>query len=828
MIALVWYHGFIGEAEWDDLVFDTCISGKSDLPRYQFGEKHLSFRRHSVTLPKKAAIPVGWEDLRMKAYRGCRFTACLLALVICLNLFCSAAAEGVSFEYRAENDLTVDAFPSVSLTMDDEKKADSPGEAFSRPMDRSAFPESLTVYDSAASDPQSAETSEILPGTEQRPEIVAYQNEAERRWLSEGGTAARRGRLTIAQLRQKYPAGKYWNHAGNPGCEKIYNNDDGVSEVPCPENHTDLIGTEFQTCNSYFPGDYQIGVQCYGYAYKLGYEATGIGPETWEKREYSGALNSLKTGDIVRYRNNQHSIFVIAVDGENVIYTECNEGGTCVIRWDKSITKSEISQTFSWVNVCPESLSQDTYCYCSATHAGYYTCTANSLPVYSSHSLSGSTLGTVSGGSTVNVLKACGRIAHINYNGYVGYVDSGWLSRQSGFQLSINWTAPNIYLTIPDDNSKSVTVTANQDIPNGYYFYATFGSGLSLQWDDWINARSQRFHFSSGRAEDGVISISLRDNNGNAVAFYDIAYRVQIARASLAASASSVTINGDDNEYQTISLTAGGFLPDSISFVPIRCTNDIIYVDWPGEWDGTSHAMRIKGVYLGNTTLIVGLKCQNVIRATAAVNINVEGTSHINVSKPIIYLNRNGAAKRKYTVQLSGMTPRYFSLTPKISTDAFSVSNAGDYYTLDGYPAIDIYVTGLKDTYGYKDLGISLTDAKADKEIAQLNWPVYVWDCTFPAADFTLPSSLQKIDQEAFLKIKASVVRLPKGLKSIGKKAFADCEDLTSVYIPSSVKTIDSSAFDLGSERYLMVYGAADSVAEDFAINHRHWFIPVE
>ena len=764
---------------------------------------------------------------KMDVRRGNRFVAILLTLAFCLNLIGSASAEEI-FGYQAEAALTVDSFPSVSFTAEKEADTDSAGEAASAPMDRSAFPESLTEYETEVSEPQQAEQTSMLPGTEQSTEIAEYQNEAEKRWLSEGSSHARRGRLSITQLRNKYPAGKYWNHAGNPGCDKQYNNDDGVSEIPCPSNHNSLIGTEYQTCNSYFPGDYQIGVQCYGYAYKLGYDATGVGPETWVKRDYSGALNSLKTGDIVRYRNDGHSIFVIAVEGEKVIYTECNEGGTCVIRWDKVITKSELSETFSWIRVCPTDLSQDTYCYCSSTPAGYYTCTANSLPVYSSHSLSGSTIGFISGGSTVYVFKACGKVAHINYGGKTGFVSTTYLSRQSGWQLGINWTVPNIYLTIPDDNNKAVIVSASQDIPNGYYFYATFGSGLNLQWGNWVNARSQEFRFSSTRAEDGVISVSLRDGDGNAVAFYDIAYRVTIARTTLTASTGSLAINSDVADSQTISLTAGGFLPDAFSFNIIRCTNEIINVDWPGEWNGASHDLRIKGVYLGSASLIVGLVCQNVVRATAAVNIDVTGTSYITTSQPIVYLNLQGVPKRKYTIKLSGILPRNYSLTPGISSDAFSVSNAGSAYSQDGYPAIDIYVTGSKDTNGYKDLQINLTDTSTNTRISQMKWPVYVWNCSFPAADFTLPSSLTQIDREVFRNIRASVVKLPHGLRSIGRYAFADCANLTHVYIPSSVRTINSTAFDYNGERYLMIFGAADSKAEEFAINHRHWFIPVK
>ena len=171
------------------------------------------------------------------------------------------------------------------------------------------------------------------------------------------------GKMTVEELRAKFPHQRYWNHVGMDAA----NNQDGTTGTPCPKGHKSSI-----SCNYFAPSGKKLSAQCMGFAEKLGYDFTGLNPRetkvlkdgevsyTWVTVTDIGmnaALAALKPGDIVRYvmyydnpetENNEyteHSIFVLDVEGDNVKYVDCNgHGGTerCIIEWDKTITKTKL------------------------------------------------------------------------------------------------------------------------------------------------------------------------------------------------------------------------------------------------------------------------------------------------------------------------------------------------------------------------------------------------------------------------------------------------------------------------------------------------------
>ena len=61
----------------------------------------------------------------------------------------------------------------------------------------------------------------------------------------------------------------------------------------------------------------------------------------------------------------------------------------------------------------------------------------------------------------------------------------------------------------------------------------------------------------------------------------------------------------------------------------------------------------------------------------------------------------------------------------------------------------------------------------------------------------------------------------------INNKAFAECENLTSVIIPSSVTTIAYDAFD-GCSSLTTIYGTSGSYAQTFANNNSYTFIDLD
>lgn len=151
--------------------------------------------------------------------------------------------------------------------------------------------------------------------------------------------------MTIAQLKAKFPHGKYWNHTGS-------NNADGYTSSPCTHHgNCSKGGTDYSGwcgCNSF-----NNSIQCAGFAYKLGYDAYGSNPRNWTQLSN---MNSLKAGDIIRYKNDHHSIFVTGVNGNTITYADCNSDGHCKIMWDKTISKSDI-YGFNYVKSAPSALS---------------------------------------------------------------------------------------------------------------------------------------------------------------------------------------------------------------------------------------------------------------------------------------------------------------------------------------------------------------------------------------------------------------------------------------------------------------------------------------
>ncbi len=145
--------------------------------------------------------------------------------------------------------------------------------------------------------------------------------------------------VTLAQLQSQYPHGKYWN-GGNAN---------SYTSTPC-NHHGSCSYSGSCGCNS-FKG---YAIQCMGFAYQLAYLVYGGNPYTdWTANRNSSALNSLKPGDVVRYKNDGHSIFVTGVSGETVTYADCNSDGHCKIRWNQTITKSTLKSTFTYVDPAP-------------------------------------------------------------------------------------------------------------------------------------------------------------------------------------------------------------------------------------------------------------------------------------------------------------------------------------------------------------------------------------------------------------------------------------------------------------------------------------------
>lgn len=145
--------------------------------------------------------------------------------------------------------------------------------------------------------------------------------------------------VSLDYLKSKYPQGKYWN-GGNA---------DTYTSTPCT-HHGSCSYSGSCGCNT-FKGHC---IQCMGFAYQLAYLIYGGDPyKDFSINKSSSALDSLKAGDIVCYKNGGHYIFVCAVNGNTVTYADCNSDGHCIIRWGQTISKSTIKATFTSVDRAP-------------------------------------------------------------------------------------------------------------------------------------------------------------------------------------------------------------------------------------------------------------------------------------------------------------------------------------------------------------------------------------------------------------------------------------------------------------------------------------------
>ena len=98
----------------------------------------------------------------------------------------------------------------------------------------------------------------------------------------------------------------------------------------------------------------EIGWQCHGYArwlseYVWGTDfANGYG-KGWSLIKATASnsqIDKLSVGDVVRYKgagDYNHTIFITAISGNTITYTDCNSDGKCTIYWNQTMDKSTLA-----------------------------------------------------------------------------------------------------------------------------------------------------------------------------------------------------------------------------------------------------------------------------------------------------------------------------------------------------------------------------------------------------------------------------------------------------------------------------------------------------
>ncbi len=328
--------------------------------------------------------------------------------------------------------------------------------------------------------------------------------------------------LSLAQLQAKFPDGKYWNHYGMSG-----NNADGWTNTPCPSHSSTA------TCNSFATdGAYNVGKQCFGFACKLGYDAYGSYPYKWA-RAYN--LNNIKPGDIINYNgsNPGHTVFVFAVDGDTVTFAECNYGGRCIIKWGRSLKKSQFTNLLNvyvapyalggsgehvhnYAEIgnealhphkvyakcscgdfyytgdpayradCPECIGGGS-CSCSTSYAGQYRCVTTSAPltIRSGHGTGYSAIGSIPSGAEVTVTKADGSWAHVSYNGITGCASMSYLCPIIPYGMSGKYPLPFKCFPLSDSHYAADAYSAVEGTHLGYIYDDDFVTVKEIYDNGW-------------------------------------------------------------------------------------------------------------------------------------------------------------------------------------------------------------------------------------------------------------------------------------------------------------------------------------------------------
>ena len=89
------------------------------------------------------------------------------------------------------------------------------------------------------------------------------------------------------------------------------------------------------------------GRECYGFAALMYYNYYGIDPFATADVVYD--VEQVQPGDIVRYHNDGHSVWVLSRNGENVQVAECNYDYNCSVRWWQPKTMSELRNGFNYI-----------------------------------------------------------------------------------------------------------------------------------------------------------------------------------------------------------------------------------------------------------------------------------------------------------------------------------------------------------------------------------------------------------------------------------------------------------------------------------------------
>ena len=248
----------------------------------------------------------------------------------------------------------------------------------------------------------------------------------------------------------------------------------------------------------YKTGDTWNGTgQCFGFAsYCL--EKIASSYDTYYPTSLSEFQACAVNGAHVRFPRDgyMHSLVIVSSDASNVVIADANWSFDSdnkirmrTYTWSELYTLCITYGNISWVRV-PRGTSPTptpaptptSGCSCTTAYAGTYVVTTSSanLNIRSTHSESGSVIGSIPKGTQVSVSMADGNWAHVTYNGVSGYVSMAYLQQVSSATETPTETPTE---TVSDDvhfeycNSTGFSIYA-------WFSDCTYGQIACYCWDE--------------------------------------------------------------------------------------------------------------------------------------------------------------------------------------------------------------------------------------------------------------------------------------------------------------------------------------------------------
>ena len=156
-------------------------------------------------------------------------------------------------------------------------------------------------------------------------------------------------KTSLATVQSQLPTNKFWNHSPSSA-----NNAASVTTAGCTHHNSGCNYYGTCGCNSY-----NSAIQCMGYAMYVANKFYQSNVRNWisvQPTSNNPAVNILslvKPGDYIRY--NTHSILVTGISSDlgTIYFTDANSDNKCIIKWNRSISKSSLASSLVAVYKAP-------------------------------------------------------------------------------------------------------------------------------------------------------------------------------------------------------------------------------------------------------------------------------------------------------------------------------------------------------------------------------------------------------------------------------------------------------------------------------------------